>query len=252
MNGNGHDHQQGNGSGQPGGNGNGHAPSHAGGNGKADKPTTEQPAADNQGLFGLKPRRKKSGVRPRKGEVKQWEPIPRDLEVYHHITSGKTCRETGKLMDLSESGVTRIVKRVDAWLAPQYLDSIRELKANHVERLMHIYHEAMAAWERSKLPADSVSVKDVAVKTTAKVSLPAKEVTRNRRWQSGNSQYLAEARDALADIRRILGADAPLKVEHSGEIRVAGQQLSDVISEAKTRLGDSMRRLAAFSKTSLN
>lgn len=278
-------------------NGNGHSPNgngHAGGNGAAGgngspsgnghaEPAATKPApgphggkstkancVTKPGVLGVPPRRPKINPADKSGRVREYQPSTFELEVYYHVTSGKTYKEVAALLGVAYITIFRITKKIDTWLAPQYMEAIRELKANHVERLMHIYHEAMAAWERSKNPIDSVTVKDVVVKsqdaaapkepvageleTTAKPARPAnaKEITRNRRWQTGVPAYLDQAREALADIRRILGADAPLKVEHSGEIRVAGQQLTEIVAQAKQRLGESMYRLSALAKSSPN
>ena len=40
------------------------------------------------------------------------------------------------------------------------------------------------------------------------IDLPAKKITRVTKWRDGNPQFLAEARAAAADIRKMLGLDA--------------------------------------------
>ncbi|HTI49764.1 MAG TPA: hypothetical protein VL475_02390 [Planctomycetaceae bacterium] len=166
---------------------------------------------------------------PRSNRAKPtpWEPCNRDLEIYGRVCSGRSYRSLSDEYHLSLSRLHEIVSRIDGWLAPQLMEKIREIKANHTTRLMHIYQEAMAAWEKSK---------ENAVSVTEKSAADGNELSTTTKGQCGDSSYLSQARAALQEIREIWGADAPLKLEHSGEIRVAGRPIEEVRSDLLERM----------------
>lgn len=125
-------------------------------------------------------------------------------------------------------------KKIDRWFFDQYVNRVREIKANHTQRLEIIYRRAMAAFEDSQ--KDEV--------TRAEIDKdfglhPGTETRDVRRGQSGNPAFLAEARAAIREIREIWGANAPLQIEHMGEVRVAGRS----ISEARSELLEKMQRI---------
>lgn len=158
----------------------------------------------------------------------EWEPSPRQLEIYADLHRGDlTQGDVAKKYGLTRQRVGAIKDQINKYLVPIYMDSIRELRCEHTQRLMHIYQEAMAAWEASKKPGiveeSGVSVKGPYDKTTT-------------RHQTGDSSYLREARAALSEIRRVWGADTPIEVKHTGEIRVAGMPIEDAIAAKQAQL----------------
>lgn len=167
----------------------------------------------------------------RQGRTKgPWEPTAEQLEIYAAVCRGdRSQQQIGDAYDVTQQRISSLAARIDKWLAPQLMEQIRELKAGHTSRLMHIYQEAMRAWERSKTPGKQRTVKH---------GKDGVERTRVTRFQSGDPRYLDQARAALAEIRKIWGADAPLKVEHSGEVRVAGRD----VDEARSELFERMQR----------
>lgn len=176
---------------------------------------------------------KKKGGRPRLNNP--WEPDERDMAIYAKVCAGQTLTETAKQFDITHPRVHVIVQKIDNWLAPQLMGQIREIKANHTTRLMHVYVEAMAAWERSKLDETTYRAKE---------NIMGKETMVTHKGQAGNSSFLSEARAALNEIRDIWGANAPLQIEYSGEVRVAGRD----ISEARSELLERIQRLTEASQ----
>ena len=178
----------------------------------------------------------------RRNTPKPWQPDARQLEIYHRATCGSEGqRAIASAFHVSQQYVSQTVRKIDQWLAPQWMESIREMKANHTERLLHIFREAMAAWERSKL--DAVAVTTKTGNKPGEQGGPYDETATQTRGQSGNPTFLSEARGALAEIRKIWGADAPLKVEHSGEVRVAGRDATEARNELAQRLSDQRAKL---------
>jgi hypothetical protein len=173
---------------------------------------------------------RKFAGRPKNGQP--WRPDVRDLQIYARACSGKTFTAIAGDFELTPARCGQICKTIDAWLAPQLLGQIREMKANHTSRLMHIYTEAMAAWERSKKDAESEKETETA---------DGNSVSKSRKRQCGNPVYLETAMDALMQIREIWGADAPLQIAQTSELRVAGRNRDEVRGEL---LGH-MRRITA-------
>ena len=178
---------------------------------------------------------KRKTVRRSKRSAEPWEPSPTQLEIYADVSRGLAQRDVAKIHGVKQPAVSKICKRIEEWLVPQMMESIREIKARHTAHLMHVFQEAMAAWERSKLPAFS---------TTRKESEEnGDERTRTKKGQTGNSTYLSEARAALKEIRQIWGADAPIEVQHSGEIRVAGMSAEEMKEHVASQLDDARKMI---------
>lgn len=166
-----------------------------------------------------------------KRKTAAYEPDVRDLEIYAEVCAGNTLKVVGEKHGISAQRAHQIMNLIDAWLAPQLMGKIREIKCNHTTRLMHIYHEAMGAWERSK--KDGMEF----IEATEGEGEKAKSTqTTKRRPQYGDPRLLAEARDALNEIREIWGANEPMKMELSGEFRVAGAEIEESRSELIKRL----------------
>ena len=166
--------------------------------------------------------------KPRFKRTKEpYAPCTRDLEIYAYVCTGKSYNQAGKKWKLTGSACYYIVNKIDAWLAPQLMSKIREIKSHHTTCLMHIFREAMHAWAKSKRMEEIENEKNA-------TQWPGTDV--KRRYPVGNPAYLAEARAALDEIRDIWGANAPLQIEQTNEIRVAGQQLADVQSKLMQRL----------------
>ena len=160
---------------------------------------------------------------------KPWEPTARQLLIYERIIQGEPYRAIGESLTpkIGKSEIGRIFQKVNAWLVPQILTDIKEEKARQVAELRNIVCEAMKAWHESK--RDAVTKRDG---LTPKGPVKMTET----KGQVGDPKFLQVAINALRDIRRITGADAPLRVEHSGAIRVAGRDPAEVRQEVFNRI----------------
>ena len=166
--------------------------------------------------------------KPNGRNPKPWEPTAQQLLIYEKIIQGRhTYRELAKEFKLSKTVVGITFQKVNAWFVPQILADIKEEKARQVAELRNIFCEAMKAWDASKLDAVTRRVGD-----TAKGKIDVTET----KGQCGDPKFLQVAINALRDIRRITGADAALRVEHSGSIRVAGRDPAEVRQEVFNRI----------------
>lgn len=165
-----------------------------------------------------------------------WEPDEKQLQIYRYVLSGKSQRRAGQKFGKTQPAITYICKKIDDYLARTYMGQIRQIKANHTQRLEIIYNEAMAAWRRSQRDAETVTETE---KDMGKFS--GTETKKTIKGQTGAAQFLSEARGALNEIRNIWGANAPLQIEHAGEVRVAGRP----IEECRAELLEKVQRICA-------
>lgn len=161
-------------------------------------------------------------------KVGPWEPDEQQLAIYAEAIRGTPYTKIGERHGCTRSNVCKLVKKINEWLWPQRMEQVREIKAEHTESLMVIFREAMAAWERSKRPEGTIRVKHG--------GQHGKERSRTLKGQAGNPAFLQEARAALAEIRRIWGADAPITHQHTGEVRVAGVSREQAIQDQIQRM----------------
>jgi hypothetical protein len=163
-----------------------------------------------------------------------WEPSERDLEMYVYVQSGKTMSRAAERWGCSVANISIKCKKIDRWYFEQYVSRVREIKANHTQRLELIYRRAMDAFVDSQ--KDEVTQAEIDKDFGLH---PGTETRTIRKGQSGNPAFLAEARAAIKEIREIWGANAPLQIEHMGEVRVAGRP----IAEARSELLEKMQRI---------
>lgn len=134
-------------------------------------------------------------------------------------------------LEVNVSSVSRMLKRVESRLAKEFTESAARIKARQTAQLEHIHEEALEQWERSCLDAeitrtvtkrveskpkgrrDDDAEEDEEVTSTEEFLV---EKTTEIRGQSGNAALLAQAREALSDIRDIWGLNAPKTQELSG------------------------------------
>lgn len=144
-------------------------------------------------------------VRPSKLPT-EWEPSPRDLEIYHYLKQKHSTREVAAIMEKSGTKVSHETVRlvgikIDEWLRVQWMDNIRGIMVQQSEALMEIFQQAMEAWELSKCDKLTVTEKIGDVDELPEI------ITKREHNKTGDAKFLSEARGALADIRKIWGAE---------------------------------------------
>jgi hypothetical protein len=157
------------------------------------------------------------------------------LQIYELACEGRTSQAAiAKQFKLTQQRVSQICQRVDQWLAPQIADQVLGLKVRHTQRLEAICRQAMQGYIRSQESAVSETVTDDGDRRT---------VTKATRGQAGNPAFLAQARGALDDIRRIWGANEPeVRVEGVG-LPTAGKTQEQLLAEYKCRFNVLVQRL---------
>lgn len=108
--------------------------------------------------------------------------------------------------------VSRSLARHNALALKRLEGRTASLKAKHIDQLEWMAEEAARQWERSTEDARTISTTTDAGDPAG---LPAEKVVETVKGQTGNPSLLREAREALADIRSILGLDPKLDLERA-------------------------------------
>jgi hypothetical protein len=181
--------------------------------------------------------------------------LAREERAWELRIQGHTRREIVErfqsegLGTVTRPAVTHMLKRAAARILARMGETVGEEIARQLSALWHIYDEAMKAWERSK--EDDRMLRERTKQGAAPILPggrrgiapdPEKETVQQLRPQVGDPRYLAEARAALADLRKLLQLEGPqrlqvgglpgappVQVEHSGAVehRLDVSKLSD-------------------------
>lgn len=111
----------------------------------------------------------------------------RERRVWELRMQFKTHQQIADELKLTRPAVTQILKRINARHRARHEAEVDAFKSEHVEQLSAIAEQAYGRW------------------AAATAHLSEKSLGRD-------AQYLAEVRGALADIRQIMGVNAPAKV----------------------------------------
>ena len=137
-------------------------------------------------------------------------------------------------LGVTQPAVSVMLRRISGRMAKQLTGQVERVKATQTAQLEHIAFEAMQAWERSKLNAEATRTvtEQISLKgeeetlddegqpirrKTAVVPAVKETTTFTSEGQAGDSRMLEKAINALSDIRKIWGLDAPTKQEITGK-----------------------------------
>jgi hypothetical protein len=154
--------------------------------------------------------RKRKSLR---GAAKRSATLARALEqkVWNLVSKGKTPTAIALEIGIARQSVHRIIRRVEQQYRDLTLATVDEMKSRQARRLEHVADEAMAAWERSKQPLQRVR------RTTGKArGRTSMDSGNHADWTEtqvqlrvGDVRYLTQAREALADLRKLYGIGVP-------------------------------------------
>lgn len=149
---------------------------------------------------------------PKRSVTRAREAMAWDLNV-----RGKTCREIAAILieqglgPITFQAVSHMLIRVGNRHTAELTEKVSTYKAKQAELLDLLIDEALKGLGGEGLPERERRVRTVTIKARRgadEINLPAKEVTRTTRWRDGDPRFLAEARAAAADIRKLFGLDA--------------------------------------------
>jgi len=113
---------------------------------------------------------------------------------------------------VTQQAVSKMLRRVDKRVLSKLEDRVERRKVWLSDALLFIYGEAMAAWEKSKEPDKSIRRRVRTNELGALDPVPGEVMVLTVTDSDGDPRYLAEARAALADQRKLWGLDAPTKI----------------------------------------
>ncbi len=116
-----------------------------------------------------------------------------------------THEAIGQQLGISQQAVSKVLRLMTKKYAERHMEDIDRIKAEQVAELEHVAYEAYQAWDRSKEASKMVRKKSL-------LSGASEQVLESRD-NDGDPRYLQIAMKAKEDIRKIVGADAPLKVD---------------------------------------
>jgi hypothetical protein len=161
-----------------------------------------------------------SKTRSLRGAAKQANARSRDLElrIWTLLSEGKTPSAIARDVGVARQSVHRIIRRVEAKYNQAIGATVERLKARQARTLWAVVDEAVDAWERSKQPSRRVRKESGSRgpgglrngesgggRGSSRTDLTRTEVES----RVGDPRFLAEAREALADLRKLYGLDAP-------------------------------------------
>lgn len=178
---------------------------------------------------------KRRGRKPRKDpQTIVWEEAAWDLAV-----QGMTLNAIAKKL-FEDTGRKVTKSTVHRWLtltaqrAMKHLDErIIQHKIQQVDILQRVHFEAGVAWEKSKTGRHITERKRKTPLVAGQKGIPqpTEDITTTKTEPSpGDPRYLAVMLQAQTDIRKVLGLDAAIKVEHY-PLRLADDQ--DLAEELK-------------------
>lgn len=177
-------------------------------------------------------------------DSEKWNPVQMrlyNLMVEHGLLSNRKLAELYEATfgeSISHMTVHRYVRGMQTQMMKSPLDQIQERVLADYEVL---FQEAIEAWYKSQ--EDDVTFVEEREETLKGFR---EKVTERRRAQTGDPRHLANAHKALEAFRKIMGTDAPDKLEH-----IIKQEMTDLMGYLESTLspdamGAVIKALAAY------
>lgn len=135
--------------------------------------------------------------------------IEREKKVWAMRMRGGTYESIAEELGITFGGVRNILQRLHKRYRDAHMDDVEACRLEQIGELTNVAKEAFDAWIRSK--KTKVIVKKHARQRDG--SFAPGQVTEEKYEQEGDPRYLQVYMKAKEDLRKIMGADAPLKVQ---------------------------------------
>jgi hypothetical protein len=169
----------------------------------------------------------------------------REFDTIERHLRGMSQRQIATDLQISQAAVSKILARVEQRALRDHAELVMRMKGQQTLQLDHIRQQAMAAWHASKTEATRRRQRRVEGGTDEAQTIA--EVTIESTY--GDPRYLAEARAALTDLRKLWGLDAPQKLD----VRATRNPYTDLTDEAlREEVARQQRLLDACSPTTLS
>jgi predicted transcriptional regulator len=155
----------------------------------------------------------------------------RRREAWRLRQEGWTQERIAAHLGIRQQSVCEALQRIERELAETFKAQALEIKARQTAQLERIAEEALLRWQESvgEVVRETVTSGRVRVLKDADGNEHTRDlpdqVARTVEYQSGNPALLEKAMNAMADVRKIWGLDAPQKVDSTvtQEVKWYGQ-----------------------------
>lgn len=172
--------------------------------------------------------------------------LEREKKVWAMRVRGATYERIAKELGITFVAVHKILDRMHQRYIKRNMDSVQKCRQEQIAELTHIADEANQAWERSK--KTKVIKKKRAIGKDGKY-IGGMQSSEETYEQEGDPRYLQVYMKAKEDLRKIIGADAPNKNEHTGKdggaIKFEDQNKIDARDQLKNLLSNVLDKLPA-------
>jgi DNA-binding CsgD family transcriptional regulator len=127
----------------------------------------------------------------------------REQRAYELSIQGKSQTEIATALEISQPAVSKLLRRVEDRLVTEMAADVRRLRVRLTAQLLHVYQEAMQAFERSKAPTNHRRQRKM-LGAGQDGSSVAELVTHEG---CGDPRHLEVARRAVVDLWRLAGLD---------------------------------------------
>jgi len=132
-------------------------------------------------------------------------------KAWHLRTRGWTQQRIGDELGVCQQTVSVMLKRASAKFHERFMQDMKVVKDEQVAQLSLVADEALQGWFKSKeTKKRNVTKLKPGRGKNKDPYIDSKSVSEFE--ACGDTKYLTEFRKALEDIRKILGADAPLQI----------------------------------------
>lgn len=162
--------------------------------------------------------------------ARQREQVAFDLAATKGLTETQIAEELAQqgLGEVTQQAVSKMLHRVEERMLKEMTGRVKAMKVRQTAALQKIHRDAMAAWEESKKPQKSLTTKQGPAGENGEPG-KVKESQSVLRDQDGDPRYLDQARQALADIRRIWGVDEPAQTKNDITGRLGLEIVEEII-----------------------
>lgn len=154
--------------------------------------------------------------------IKKEQRREEERQIWAFRQRGWTQARIADELKLHVSTICRVLAKLSDRYLKEVLEDVGRVKVQQTLMLEHIVSESLDAWERSKEPARRATLKKGAGEGNQNAE------TQSVEEQIGDTVFLDSARAALADMRKIWGADAPVKTSSEVDLRARVTPMSEL------------------------